>query len=83
MLKKSERNALLKMKDAFVAQKRAENIARSEETIGRLLHLTHQPLAMQDFLKQALDIILNFYHGWALLPVAVFFSLTKRNKQRP
>ncbi|GJQ58348.1 MAG: hypothetical protein SCALA701_11490 [Candidatus Scalindua sp.] len=80
MLKKSERNALLKMKDAFVAQKRAENIARSEETIGRLLHLTHQPLAMQDFLKQALDIILNFL-PWLGTPPSGGIFLTDKAEQ--
>ncbi len=58
-LKRSEKVALSKMKDALEAQKRAEKIAITEEILGKLLHLTHKHLAMREFLKQAMDMILG------------------------
>ncbi len=57
-LKRSERISLVKMKEAFEAQKRAEKIALTEEVLGKLLHLSHEPLDTQEFLEKSLDMIL-------------------------
>ena len=59
MLGRSERLALEKMKDAYEAQRRAEEMVTTEETLGKLLLLTLQPLDMQEFLKQSLEMLLD------------------------
>ena len=79
-LKKSEKIALVKMKEAFDAKNRAEIIAISEEILGKLLHLTHQSLAMQEFLKQALDMILGSLPWLGINPHGGIF-LTDRQGQ--
>ena len=58
-LKRSEKIALVKMKEAFDAQKRAEKIAITEEILGKVMHLTHQTLDTQEFLKMSLNMILD------------------------
>ncbi len=57
MLRRSEKVAMVKMKDAHEAQERAEGLAVTEETLGKLLLLTLQPLGMQKFLKQSLEML--------------------------
>ncbi|MGR3302663.1 MAG: response regulator, partial [Candidatus Scalindua sp.] len=57
MLRRSEKVSLAKMKDAHKAQKRAEGLAATEEILGRLLLLTLQPLNIQEFLKQSLEML--------------------------
>jgi PAS domain S-box-containing protein len=68
VLRRSEKIALVKRKEAFDAQKRAEAVALSEEILGRLLLLTHQTLTMQEFLKKALDMILSSISWLGILP---------------
>ncbi|MCP4252282.1 MAG: GAF domain-containing protein, partial [Candidatus Scalindua sp.] len=58
ILKKSEKIALVKRKEANEAQKRAESIAITEETLSKLLHLSHQPVGIQEFLQNSLELIL-------------------------
>ena len=79
-LKRSEKVALIKMKEAFDAQKRAEKIAITEEVLGKLLQLTHQPLTMQEFLKQALDMILGSIPWLGINPNGSIF-LTDKTEQ--
>ena len=57
MLRRSEKVSLAKMKDAHEAQKRAEGLAVTEEILGKLLLLTLQPLNIQEFLKESLEIL--------------------------
>jgi PAS domain S-box-containing protein len=79
-LKKSQKVSLVKMKEAFEAQKRAENIAITEEILGKLLHLSHQPLTIQDFLRQALDLILVSI-PWLNTPPHGAIFLTDKSEQ--
>ncbi len=73
LLKKSEKISLIKMKEATEAQKRAEKIAITEEILGKLLHLSHQPLGVQEFLKQSLDMILVSIPWLGILPSGGIF----------
>ena len=77
MLKRSEKVSMAKMKEATEAQKRAEKIAINEEILGKLLHLSHQPLAMQEFLKQTLDLMLVSIPWLSILPSGGIFLTDK------
>ncbi|MGR3174525.1 MAG: PAS domain S-box protein [Candidatus Scalindua sp.] len=57
MLRRSEKVSFAKMKDAHKAQKRAEGLAVTEEILGKLLLLTLQPLNIQEFLKESLEML--------------------------
>jgi len=79
-LKRSEKVALIKMKEAFDAQKIAEKIALTEEILGKLLRLTYQPLAIHEFLKQALDLVLSSI-PWLDIPLRGGIFLTDKTGQ--
>jgi PAS domain S-box-containing protein len=57
MLRRSEKVAMARMKDAHEAQKMAEGLAVTEEILSELLVLTLQPLNIQEFLKQSLGML--------------------------
>ncbi|MCP4254166.1 MAG: PAS domain S-box protein, partial [Candidatus Scalindua sp.] len=59
MLIKSEKVSMVKMKEATEAQKMAESIAITEEILGKLLHLSHQHLTIQEFLNKSLEVTLT------------------------
>ncbi|KHE92297.1 Signal transduction histidine-protein kinase BarA [Candidatus Brocadiaceae bacterium S225] len=77
---KSEKVALIKMKEAFEAQKIAEKIAITEEILGKLLRLTYQPLSIHEFLNQALDLILSSI-PWLDIPLYGGIFLTDKTGQ--
>ena len=79
-LKRSERISLVKMKEAFEAQKRAEKIAITEEIIGKLLHLSHQPLDIQEFLNKSLNMVLASVPWFGTSPSGGIF-LTDSDEQ--
>ena len=76
-LKRSERVSMVKMKEAFESQKRAEKIAITEEIIGKILHLSHQPLTLQDFLNKSLEITLTSVPWLGISPQGgIFLTVT-------
>ena len=79
-LKRSERVSMVKMKEAFESQKRAEKIAITEEIIGKILHLSHQPLNLQEFLNKSLEITLTSVPWLGISPQGGIF-LTDTDEQ--
>ena len=59
VLVRAEEVALVKMKDANEAKKKAERVALDEECIGKLLRLVSQPISVKEYLQESLETLLS------------------------